>query len=193
MLKTRPPFEEVVAESRAAQAAQLPSTSQQAVHVPQDSVQQKVQPSAQPPFSQGGVTGRAKKQTGVADQGQGARMGPAFNTRSRNQQIFGKGEAAGDGRSRQISQPRSRKRTAELVSMDVALPAVPDHEQTCKQQGRPAAKRVCCSSVRTDATQDDLGAAHMDKDDTVHVGDAPQGYSQDVKGLSCSAAKARKR
>jgi len=192
MLKTGPPFEEVVAESRAAQAAQLPSSSHQALHMQQNSVQQHVQPPAQAPFSQSSGAGRAEKQTAVANQGQGTRMGPAFNTRS-SKQSLGEGEAAGDGRSRQISQPRSRKRTAELVSTDVALPAVPDHDQTCEQQGRPTAKRVCYSSVRADATHEDLGAAHMEGDDAVHVGDAPRGDSQDVRGLSCPAAKARKR
>ena len=159
----------------------------------QDPVQQHVQPSAKAPFSQSGGAGRAKKQTAVADQGQGTRMGPAFNTRSSKQQSLGKAEAAGDGRSRQVSQPRSRKRAAELVSTDVALAAVPDHEQISEQQGRPAAKRVCCSSVRAGATHEDLGAAHMEGDDAVHVGDAPRGDSQDVRGLSCPAAKARKR
>ena len=120
-------------------------------------------------------------------------MGPAFNTRSRNQQSLGEGEAAGDGRNRQISQPRCRKRAAELVSTDVALPAVPDHEQTCQQQGRPTAKRVCYSSDNADATHEDIGAAHIEGDDTVNVGNAPRGDSQDVRGLSCLAAKARTR
>ena len=61
----------------------LLSTSRQALHVQQDSVQQHVQQPAQAPVSQSGGPGRAKEQTGVADQGQGTRMGPAFNTRSR--------------------------------------------------------------------------------------------------------------
>ncbi len=184
------PLTEMVAESR---AAQLPSTSHQAVHVQQDPVQQHVQQPAKAPFSQSGGAGRARKQTDVADQGQGTRMGPAFNIRSCNQQILGQGEAAGDGRSRQISQPRSRKRAAELVSTDDAWPAVPDREQACEQQGRPAAKRVCYSSIRADTTHEDIGAAHMQGDDTVHVGDAPQGDSQDVRGARCPAAKAKKR
>ncbi len=159
----------------------------------QDPVQQNVQQPAQAPFSQSGETGRAKKQTVVADQGHVTKLGPAFNTRSRTQQSLGEGEAAGDGRSRQISQHRSRKRAAKLMSTDVALPAVPDHEQTCEQQGRPAAKRVRYNDIGADATQEDISAAHMEGDDTVHVGDAPRGDSQDVRGLSGPAAKARKR
>ena len=42
MLRKGPMFEEVVAESRAAQAAQLPSSCHQALHTQQDPVQQKV-------------------------------------------------------------------------------------------------------------------------------------------------------
>ena len=190
MLKTGPPFEEVVAESR---AAQLPSTSHQALHMQQASVQQHVQSPAKAPASQSSGPGRAEKQTAVANQGQRTRIGPAYNTRSHGQQTVGKDEAAGDGRSRQISQPRSRKCAAELVSTDVALPAVLDHDQTCEQQGRPVAKRVRYNGIEADATHEDIGAAHKEGDDTVHVGDAPRGDSQDVRGLSCPAAKARKR
>ena len=193
MLRKGPMFEEVVAESRAAQAAQLPPSCHQALHMQQDPVQQKVQQPAKAPVTQSSGAGRAKKQTAVANQGQGTRTGPACNTRSRGQQSLGEGEAAGGGPSRQISQPRSRKRAAELGSTDVALPAVPDHEQACKQQGRPAAKRVRYNGIRGDATHEDIGAAHMKGDDTVHAGDAPRGDSQDVRGLSCPAAKARKR
>lgn len=168
-------------------------SSHQALHMQQDPVQQNVQQPAQAPFSQSGEAGRAKKQTVVADQGHVTKLGPAFNTRSRTQQSLGEGEAAGDGRSRQISQHRSRKRAAKLMSTDVALPAVPDHEQACKQQGRPTAKRVRYISVRAEATHEDIGAAHMENDDDVRCEDATQGDSQDVRRLSCPAAKGRRR